>query len=408
VVDSGHASDPSDGAGTAMLATSLLTRGTTRHDAFVLADRRDLLGATLGSGSALDLSYVWMTALGPNLDPSLALFAEVLQTPAFATEMVALERSHQLAAIARQQASPDGIATRLTPIVLYGDGHPYARPGDGLGHAESVAALDADALRDWHRRHFVPTNATLIVAGAVDAPSLRRLLERHLGSWQGEPPAPLTIPASQAVEPGRILLVDRPGASQSTIIAAHLTAADGVDPLALETVLRGYGGMATSRLNRNLRLDKHWSYGARGYLQETRGPDLFVTLAPVQTDRTGDAMRELRSEIIDIAGRRPVAGEELDSLLRSQVSRLPGRFETLAALLGAGTDLVMHGRDPAYYYDYARNVRALDGEALNAAAAAVVDPDALVWIVIGDLRQVRSQIEALGWGEPTLLEAAAF
>ena len=125
--------------------------------------------------------------------------------------------------------------------------------------------------------------------------------------------------------------------------------------------MRNFGGMATSRLNRNLRLEKHWSYGTAGFLNGARGPRNFAVFAPVQTDKTKESMVEVRKEILGLEGERPLAGEELDSILRSQVARLPGRFETLDSLVAAALDMVNTGRAPEYYYDYSKNLQALDG-----------------------------------------------
>ena len=163
--------------------------------------------------------------------------------------------------------------------------------------------------------------------------------------------------------------------------------------------MRNFGGMATARLNRNLRLDKHWSYGTYGGVNGARGPRVFSVIAPVQTDKTAAAMREVRMEIEGVAGARPIAGEELESILRSQVSRLPGRFETLDALRAAGLDIVNLDRDPSYYTAYARNLRELDGAALNRVAAQAVLPGELTWIVVGDLAKIEAEVRALGFGE---------
>jgi zinc protease len=110
-------------------------------------------------------------------------------------------------------------------------------------------------------------------------------------------------------------------------------------------------------------------------------------------------MIEVKREIEGVAGARPLAGEELESILRSQVSRLPGRFETLDSLLVAGIDLVNLDRDPRYYTEYAPTLRQLGGDALNAAAAAVVKPPQLTWIVVGDLKQIEAGVRQLGFGE---------
>ena len=225
-------------------------------------------------------------------------------------------------------------------------------------------------------------------------------IEKSFGDW-----APGTAPAkalSTASSPGRgkVYLIDKPGAPQSVIVAAELAPAPGAaDDLALETVMRNFGGMATSRMNRNLRLDKHWSYGTQGGLTGARGPRTFQVIAPVQTDKTKESMVEVLKEIHGVAGTRPIAGEEYQSIMRSQVARLPGRFETIDSLIVAATDVVNTGRAPSYYYNYASDLQALTPEALNAAAAKVVKPGELTWVVIGDLKKVESGIRELNYGE---------
>ena len=87
--------------------------------------------------------------------------------------------------------------------------------------------------------------------------------------------------------------------------------------------MRNFGGMATSRLNRNLRLDKHWSYGTQGLIGDARGQRPFLVIAPVQTDKTKESMVEVSKEIKGLAGERPVAGEEFASIMRNMTLRLP-------------------------------------------------------------------------------------
>jgi zinc protease len=157
--------------------------------------------------------------------------------------------------------------------------------------------------------------------------------------------------------------------------------------------------MATSRLNRNLRLDKHWSYGTAAGLNDTRAQRPLAVVAPVQTDKTKEAIVEMQKELRGVAGERPIAGEEYESLMRSSTLRLPGAFETLASLTQAGIRMLTLGRSEDYYANYARNVRALSAEQLNAAGAKVVHPDEAIWIVIGDLKKIEPGIRELNLGE---------
>ena len=134
-------------------------------------------------------------------------------------------------------------------------------------------------------------------------------------------------------------------------------------------------------------------------MNASRGPRTFVVNAPVQTDKTKEAIVEVVREINGVAGERPLVGEEYDSILRSQVARLPGRYETLDSLVTAALDIVNTGRDPAYYADYARNLSSLQPAALNAAAASVVKPGELTWVIVGDLKLIEPGIRELNLGE---------
>ena len=189
------------------------------------------------------------------------------------------------------------------------------------------------------------------------------------------------------------------------IVAAHLSRPGG-DPedLAMEVVMRLFGGMSTSRLNRNLRLDKHWSYGTTAQLRDARGARPFLVVAPVQTDKTAPALQEVMKEIRGIAGERPVAGEEFRNIQQGVVARLPGRFETLNALEDAAGDVVAFGYPESYFADYAKNVQALAEANLANAAGRFIRPDELVWIVIGDRKRIEAELRALKMGEVEILE----
>ncbi|HWT15483.1 MAG TPA: pitrilysin family protein [Patescibacteria group bacterium] len=405
-VDAGVAADAPDARGTGRFAMDLLLKGTTRRDAFALADARDALGAVISVNHGLDQSLLQLNALKPNLAASIDLFAEVARTPSFPADMVEVQRKQQLSTIAQQRANPMGMAQRAAAPLLFGAEHPYGQASGGFGDAAVVQGLSRDALAAWHQRWFVPGNATLVVAGDVTMEELKALAERAFGDWSGTMPAAKSMRAAQSSGTGKVYLIDKPGAPQSLIFAGHVAASGArPDDLALETVMRNFGGMATSRLNRNLRLDKHWSYGTMGGIGSARGPRLFNVIAPVQTDKTREAMLEVKREIEGVAGARPLAGEELDSILRSQVSRLPGRFETLDSLLIAGLDLINLGRDARYYTEYAPQLRQLGGDTLNAAAADVVKPERLTWIVVGDLKLIEAGVRELGFGEVMTIAA---
>jgi zinc protease len=168
--------------------------------------------------------------------------------------------------------------------------------------------------------------------------------------------------------------------------------------------MQNFGGMATSRLNRNLRLDNHWSYGTNGALISARGQRPFVVIAPVQTDKTKESMVEVIKEIKGVAGERELAGEEYESLMRNMTLRLPARFSTLSALESAAIEMVNYKLPDDYWSRYAESVRALTAPALNEAAKKYVHPSDIIWIVVGDRKKIESGIKSLNYGELVLLD----
>jgi zinc protease len=167
--------------------------------------------------------------------------------------------------------------------------------------------------------------------------------------------------------------------------------------------MNNFGGIATSRLNRNLRLDKHWSYGTSGQLTNQRGQRSFIVIAPVQTDKTREAMAEVSKEIKGVAGARPLAGEEYGSIMRNMTSRMGGRFETIGSLERAAITSVNLNLPDDYWQKYSASVKGLTEAQLAAAAQKFVRPDEVVWLVVGDLSKIEKGVRELNWGEVVVL-----
>ena len=404
-VDAGYAADSAETAGLASLALAVLDEGTASRDSYEIVDALDALGASISTGSSLDLSLVRLQALADRIGPALDIFADVVLRASFPADRVALAKTQRLATIAQERATPVAATQRIVPGLLYGPEHGYGLPLTGSGFERTVTALTRDDLAAWHRRWFHPNNSTVVVTGDTTLAAIVPELERVFGDWPAGVPPTKRIDPVAGPAPGRVYLVDKPGAEQSVIVAAHLSEPGGApDDLAIETVMRNFGGMSTSRLNRNLRLDKHWSYGTQAALVAARGQRPLLVIAPVQTDKTIESILEVRKELSDAAGARPVQGEEYASIMRTQTLGLPGRWATLAALESAALQILNYGYPDDYFSTYAARVRNLDEAELAAAAARVIDPEAVIWLIVGDLPRIEAGVRELGLGEVTVLQ----
>jgi len=405
-VDAGFASDTAAKAGAASLALDLMDEGTNKRDAFQIVNELDALGARLSTFSQLDLSFIKLQATAENLRPSLDILADVVLNPSFPQDQFAIQKQRRLAQIGQEKAQPNALALRLLPALLYGAEHAYGRPLSGSGAEKSIEGVTRDDLIEWHAQWFKPGSSTLIVTGDATMDQILPALEASFAAWKSGTAPAKKIGSVGKTAGGKIYLIDKPDAPQSTIVAAHVSEPSGQpEELAIETVLRNFGGIATSRLNRNLRLDKHWSYGTSAFLNDARGQRPFIVVAPVQTDKTKESMIEVAKEIRGVAGERPLAGEEYASIMRNMTLRLAGRFETLNALEGAAIALINYNLPTDYWSRYGSNVRALTEPQLNTAARKFVRPGETIWLVVGDLKKVEQGIRELGFGEIIRLNA---
>ena len=405
-LDAGYAADQLGIPGTASLAMEMLDGGTTNRDSLQISEELQGLGAQLSTDSNLDMSSVTLSVLTEHLPDALDIYADVIRNPSFPADEFERLKSQQVARIGREKSSPTQMALRVFPRVVYGDDHAYGVPLTGSGTEAAVAGLTRQNLSDFHTTWFRPNNGTLVVVGDVSLEELAPELERVLADWRPADVPTKNIAAVAHQDTSAVYLIDRPGSQQSLIMAGHV-APPKSNPaeIAIEALNTVLGGSFSSRVNMNLREDKHWSYGARTRLFDARGPRPFIVTAPVQTDRTKESMQEIYAELTGIRTDRLVTSEELAKAKDLRTLTLPGRWETNRAVSGDIVAMVRYGLESDHYDRYVDQVRSLDTSDLAGAARDIIQPDRLVWIVVGDRSVIEDGIRELAFGELLHIDA---
>jgi zinc protease len=404
----GFTADQGRKAGTSSFTMGMLDEGAGALGSLAFANRAESLGASLGTSASLDASGAYLSALKESLDPSLALFADMLRRPRFDQAEIERIKASWIANIAQEKARPNIAALRVLPPLLYGEGHPYAAPATGSGTEASIAALTRDDLVAFHREWVRPETATLIVVGDTTLDAIVPLLDKHFGDWTGEGEAPSVPDPATVATPAqpRVFLIDQPGAVQANIFAAQLVPSTRDPGATVFDIANGVlGGDFTSRLNMNLREDKHWSYGARSGASGALGQRTWLASAPVQIDKTAEAMAEMRREIAEYAsGKVPPRADEVARIKAINTLSLPGAYETAASVMGTIGGIVRYGRPDDYVFRRKAEIEAMT-PAQVAQAAQALDAGALTWVVVGDLREIEQPVRALGFGQVTVLDA---
>lgn len=405
IIDAGYAADRSETAGLASMTLDMLDEGTTTLNALQISDKLAMLGAELSTGSGLDTCSISFSALKQNLDPSIGLFADVILHPAFSNTELERLRKQRLAGIEQEKVDPYYIGYRLLPQLLYGKGHAYSLPLTGTGTEESTESLKPSDLVDFHAKWFFPNHSTLIVVGDTTLQEIQPKLEKAFAEWKPGQIPQKNIPTVTLPEKPTVYIVDRPQADQSEIFAAQVVPPKSdsrdVPILLMQTML---GGDFTSRLNMNLRENKHWSYGAGIRVRDARGQRPFIIDAPVQTDKTKESMIEILKELNGIRGEIPITEDELAKAKAVQTLTLAGRWETMELVVYSIAQMVGLGLPENYFDQFAANVNAATLDQVKEAAD-IVKPSGIVWVVVGDREKIEKGIRELNFGEVQILNA---
>jgi zinc protease len=177
------------------------------------------------------------------------------------------------------------------------------------------------------------------------------------------------------------------------------------DDIAFETVNTVLGGSFISRLNMNLRQDKHWSYGAGTSLISAKGQRPFVVSSMVQTDKTAESIQETLKELRGLAGPHQPTDAEIKAAKETLVLTLPGSNETAREVASSYADILTYGLPDTYLNEFVGKVEALGSADLQVAAGRLIHPDAFTWIIVGDVAAIEAPIRKLGLGEVKVVDA---
>lgn len=397
-LDAGNAADPRDRLGTQSLMLSLLDEGAAGMTSVQIAEAQERLGANITTNASMDRTTIGLGALSANLDPSLKLFADVVTRPDFAPAEVERLRGQQLSRIKSEMNNPQGLGFRYLPPILFGASHPYGISFTGTGDVDSVSKVSRDELVSFHDAWVRPEKATFFVVSDLPLSTIKAELDKQFGKWKvpGAAGTKNMATAPAAANP-RIILVNRPDSPQSLILGGQVLATKGTADL--ETAITGneaLGAGFLSRINMDLRETKGWSYGVRGGMFRVVGDVPYIITAPVQADKTGEAIAALRQNYQEFLTTKGMTDEEKDRIINGNIRELPGSFETSGDVLGAMQGNALYKRPDNYQATLASKYKAMTKEGMDQAVRALVKPDQFVWVVVGDAAKVKPQLEALG------------
>lgn len=403
--DAGFEADQFAQPGTAQLMSSMMNEGTTKRTAVQISDLANSLGADLSVSSGITNTFVGLRALKTNLDPSIELMSDVMLHPTFPETNFERVKKEQIIGIEQEKADPYSLIYRILPQVMFGKGHPDSNPGSGSGFENTVTKITRDDLVKFHDTWLGVNNATIVIAGDVTETEIKPILEKYLSSWKAHDVPKKNIPTVTASTNPTVYIIDMPDAEQTQINAALLSPAPntaGYEAMQLMNTM--LGGSFLSRMNMNLREDKHWSYGAFSFFQETNHQGLFISNAGVQTDKTKESLVEMQKELTQINGAKPITQDEFNKEQMATMLEIPGRWETNGSIRAFLQNAIINHRGVEYPSKYASIMQNLKLEEIRNAATNLVKPQHLTWLIIGDRKKIEAGVRELNLGTVKILD----
>ncbi|MFE6802019.1 M16 family metallopeptidase [Streptomyces sp. NPDC057681] len=399
--------EPAGLDGVATIMARAFSEGTDKLAAEEFAAELERCGATFDAHADHPGVRVSLEVPVSRLPKALGLLADALRAPAFADSEIERLVRNRLDEIPHETANPGRRAAKELSKQLFSTTARMSRPRQGT--EETVAAIDAAAVRAFYDRHVRPATATAVVVGDLADLDLDALLADTLGAWTGNTAEPRPVPPVTADDTGRVVIVDRPGAVQTQILIGRV-GADKHDRVWPAQVLGTYclGGTLTSRLDRVLREEKGYTYGVRAFGQVLRSaPDgtgvaMLAISGSVDTPNTGPALDDLWKVLRTLAA-GGLTDAERDVAVQNLVGVAPLKFETAAAVAGTLADQVEQHLPDDFQAEMYRRLAATGTVEATAAVVSAFPTDRLVTVLVGDAAKIEEPVRALGIGEVTVV-----
>jgi predicted Zn-dependent peptidase len=401
VLPNGAVDEPAGEGGATVLAARALTEGTAHRDAVALTEAAERLGASLHAEAGWDATVAGVDVPAERLGAALELLAELVREPAFPQREVERLRGQRLNDLLQAKVDPARRAEEAFIETIYAPGTPYARVAGG--RRETVAMLDADTLRRAYERRGDPARAALVVGGDLAGLGVGALVEPLFGDMAPSGPGsaePARLPVvADGLERTRVRLVHRPGAVQSELRVGHMgMPRQAPDYHAVTVMAMILGGLFNSRLNRKLREEKGYTYGAGAGFDFRRHAGPFSARAAVNTDATVPALTDLLAELHRIRDAAPEEAE-LRAARDFLVGVFPLRFETPGPIVASLGGLVTFGLPDDELDRYRPAIDGVTGADVLAAARAHLHLERLAVVVVGDADAVGADLEKAGLGD---------
>jgi len=390
LVKTGSAGDPAGEDGVASITAGLLRKGTKKRTAQQFAADLDYIGATFEPEAGPDFSSISAEFLTKDLTLGLELFSDALLRPTFPDAEVKKLLAQSVDAVRGAKDDPQQVLGLYYDGYLYGT-HPYGRAAGG--DEVSLQRIQRDTIVKFYEANYAPGNTLLAVAGEFNGAEMRKELEEVFGSWPAHAVATPTIPATAPVKSKRLLLVDKPDATQTYFAFGNVgIARNDPDRVAIRVVNTIFGGRFTSELNEALRVESGYTYGASSFFDSRKVPGPFGVFSFTKNETTVPAI-DLALQVLQKFHKQGVTDEQLKSAKSYIKGQFPPNIETSRQLAQIIASYEFYGLGDDEINQLEARVDAVTPEIAKQVIQKHFPSENLVFVLIGKASAIGPAVE---------------
>ena len=387
-----NASDREAHSGIAQIAASVANEGTDTRSSKQIKEELRSIGGGLGLGSDADSTTMNASALSEFSSQLFELMSDVAQHPSFPETEVKLAQENTIQQIRAGRADPGFLVNERFQKAVFGN-HPYSFV---VPDEKSISALTRADLRAFVTRYYLPNAAHLIVVGDIDVEKTFAEIEKAFGSWKSGTVPPEDNPPVPKRDKRQIYFVDRPGSIQSAIYIGNVSIPrKDKDYFAIRTANTIYGGSFYSRLTRNIRETKGYTYSPFSSSNTQAKTGSFQAGAFVRNEVTGPTLLEIFYEL-DRMRVLPVTDEELNAAKEYSTGNFSVELASQQGLAGRIATIYTYDLDKSFINDFRPKVEALTTADIQKAAAKYFDTYRAAIVIVGDWEKVKDQVTPFG------------
>jgi predicted Zn-dependent peptidase len=386
----GYCADPADAQGISDLLAATVKLGTSSMTARQIAERSQAAGGDLKSAASTENLTLSIEPLAEHVSDAIALLAELATHASFPDSEVELAKKNLLSSIQQNESDPKFLAERAFGRIHYG-GHPY---GVVSPTSAMVEHAGPESLRKLYADTFLPSHAVIVIVGAIDPPAALAAIHASFDNWSAPAGAGTTSAASSepvAAAEKKVFFVPRPGSVQTALlIGAPAPVRTDPDYSALEVANAIYGGMFGSRLTKNIREDKGYTYSPYSYLDINGKAGVVITREDVRNAVTGPSYKETIFELNRMAT-APVSDQELTAAKRYLLGTLGFRLQSRTSVARRLATLWVYGLDTQFIRKDADDIMSATAAQVQQASQRYLAPDKMTVVAVGEDKVVHEQ-----------------